>query len=79
MPEGKAPGCTVTKAVDGTTSSGQDLVIEDSKPEDAAKLNGGSKSADAVKPEKPVKSRFARSHPRRSWFGRADLLTLLGR
>ena len=79
MPEGNAPGCTVTKALDGTTSTGQAVAVEDSRQADDAKPVDESKSADAVKPEKPIKSKYARSHLRRSWFGKADLLTMFGR
>ena len=75
MPEGKAQGCTETKADNGSKSTADAGTIQDSKA--AAEKTAAADKADAATPQKPVKSRFARSHPRRSWFGRADLLTLL--
>jgi hypothetical protein len=72
VPEGKAPGCTETKADDGKKSTADAGTIEDSKPDAATKTA-------AATPQKPVKSKTARSRLRRSWFGKADLLSVLGR
>jgi hypothetical protein len=70
VPEGKVPGCTETKANDGSKATADAGNSKDSQ-------SAGATKADAAKPK--AKSKYARSHPRRSWFGRADLLTLLGR
>jgi hypothetical protein len=67
VPEGKAERCIETTSANGTKSTVQAEPVEDS-----------NKVAEA-KPVKPVRSKSARSHLRRSWFGRADLLTMFGR